>query len=89
MIITYTLILTIVPLPFCLMTVGVLVYFIRIKYRLYREINYVSDELLFKQSSQNHLKNLKIRSMIASAIIGVLILEFIQNMSYVIYLLPD
>ena len=84
-----TLILTVVPLPFCLMTVVVLGYFIRMRYKLYQEIRKVSVEALFKQSYKNHLKNLKIRSMIANAIIGVLILEFLQNIFYVIYLLPD
>ena len=84
-----TLILTVAPLPFCLMTIAVIVYFIRIRYKLYREIRYVRGVLLFKESQKNNLKNLKIRAMITNAIIGVLILELLQNSSYAIFLLAD
>ena len=84
-----TLILTIIPLPFCLMTLVVLCYYIRRRYRLYLEIKLIPFALLRKESYRNHRKNLRIKCIISNFIILILLFELLQNISYVIYLIPD
>ena len=83
------LILTIVPIPFCLLTLVIIVYYIRRRYKLYKEIKMIPTELLIMQSYQNHLKNLKIKCIISNFIILILTIEFAENISYAMLLLPD
>ena len=78
-----------VPLPFCLLTLFASVYYIRRRYKLYQEIKRIPQEMLIVQSYKNYLENLKIKSIINNFIIVILVLEFVQNMSEVIYFLPD
>ena len=81
------LIFSILPIPFCLLTLFVLVYYIRRRYKLYLEIKRVPQELLIMESYKNHLKNLKLKCVINNFIIVILVLEFVQNMGEVIYVL--
>ena len=79
--------LTIVPFPSCLLTMFLFVYYIRRRYKLYQEIRRISEEQLSMQIYQNYLKNLNIKCMINNFINVILILEFIQNISFSIDLL--
>ena len=63
--------------------------YIRRRYRLSREIKRFPFNLLWKESSKNRLKNLRIKCIICNFIILILLLEFLQNISYVTFLLPD
>ena len=76
-------------LPFCLLTLFALVYYIRRRYKLYQEIKRIPQEMLIVQSYKNYLENLKIKSIVNNFIIVILVLEFVQNMSEVIYILPN
>ena len=87
--VTNVLILSIISLPFCLITLVVLGYYIRRRYRLYQEIKRIPHELLMKQSYQNHRKNLKIKATISNFIIIILLQEFFDNLSFIFYLLPN
>ena len=78
----------IVSIIFCVLVLFVLVYYIRRRYRLYKEINRIPQELLVKESYRNHLKNLKIKCIINSFIIVILVIEFIQNLSQFIDYFP-
>ena len=75
--------------PFCLLTLFVLVYYIRRRYKLYREIKRIPRELLRKESYKNHLKNLKIKCIIHNFIIVIIILEFTRSMAATINYIPD
>ena len=79
--------LSIIPLPFCLLTLFLFVYYIRRRYKLYQEIRRISEEQLSMQIYQNYLKNLNIKCIINNFINVILILEFIQNISFSIELL--
>ena len=86
------LISSILSIIFCVLVLFVLVYYIRRRYRLYKEINRIPQELLIKESYRNHLKNLKIKCIINNFIIVILVIEFILNLcqfitffQYVIY----
>ena len=81
------LILALLPLPFCLLTLFVLVYYVRRRYKLYQEIKRIPREMLMLESYMNHLKNLKIKCLITNFIIVILVLEFIQNLGEIIYTL--
>ena len=81
------LIFSMLPIPFCLLTLFVLVYYERRRYKLYLEIKRVPQELLIMESYKNHLKNLKLKCVINNFIIVILVLEFVQNMGEVIYVL--
>ena len=83
------LIFSLLPLPFCLLTLFILVYYIRRRYRLYQEINRIPQELLIMEPYRNHLKNLQLKCIINNFIIVILVLEFVQNMGEVIYYLPN
>ena len=83
------LILPITIVPFCLLTLFALVYYIRRRYKLYREIKRIPQELLFKESYKNYLKNLKIKCIIHNFIIVILVLEFVQNIGEVIFIIPN
>ena len=70
-------ILSILTIIFCVLVLFVLVYYIRRRYKLYKEINRVPQELLIMESYRNHLKNLKIRCIINNFIIVILVVEFL------------
>ena len=57
----------------------VLMYYIRRRYNLYKEIREITLEQLWQPSYKNHLKNLKIKSMITNFIIIILIIEIANN----------
>ena len=68
------LICSLLPLPFSLLTLFVIVYNIRMRYKLYQEIKRIPKELLFKEEPQNQL-------IINNFIIVILVLEFVHNFS--------
>ena len=67
---------SILCLIFCALVLFVLVYYIRRRYKLYKEINRIPQELLIMESYRNHLKNLKIKCIINNFIIVILVMEF-------------
>ena len=71
------LILSILSFIFCVLALFVLVYYIRRRYKLYKEINRIPQDLLMKESYRNHIKNLKITCIINNFIIVILVMEFI------------
>ena len=73
---------------FCVLVLFVLVYYIRKRYKLYKEINRIPQEMLIKESYRNHLKNLKIKCIINNFIIVILVIEFIQNLCQFIHYFP-
>ena len=73
---------------FCVLALFVLVYYIRRRYKLYKEIKRIPQELLIKESYRNHLKNLKMKCIINNFIIVILVMEFIQNLSQFIVYFP-
>ena len=68
---------------FTLLALFVLVYYIRRRYKLYKEINRIPQELLVKESYRNHLKNLKVKCIINNFIIVIVIMEIILNLGMV------
>lgn len=78
----------ITPIPFLLVTLLVLGYYIRKRYRLYQEIKRVPPGLLFMENYKNHLKNLKVKSMVSTVIIVILIVEFLYNVTYILSKFP-
>ena len=82
------LIYSILPLIFCILALFVLVYYIRRRYKLHKEINRIPQELLIKESYRNHLKNLKIKCIINNFIIIIVVVEFIQNLCQFLYNFP-
>ena len=79
---------TILPIPFCFLTLFILIYYIRRRCSLYQEIKRIPRELLLMQSYQNHLKNLSIMAIINNFIIAILLFELIQNISFSMRRLP-
>ena len=79
------LILLILSIIFCVLVLFVLVYYIRRRYKLYKEINRMPQELLIMESYRNHLKNLKMKCNINNFIIVILVIEFIQSFCQIIY----
>ena len=82
------LIYSILSIIFCVLALFVLVYYIRRRYKLYKEINRIPQELLIKESYRNHLKNLKIKCIINNFVIVILIMEFILNLFQFIHYFP-
>ena len=82
------LITTILSLIFCVLVLFVLVHYIRRRYKLYKEIDRIPQELLIKETYSNHLKNLKIKYFINNFIIVILVIEFILNLYQFIYNFP-
>ena len=81
-------ILLILAIIFCVLALFVLVYYIRRRYKLYKEIKRIPQELLIKESYRNHLKNLKIMCIINNFIIVIVIMEFTDNIGQIfIYLI--
>ena len=62
-------ILSTLAIIFCVLALFVLVYYIRRRYKLYKERNRIPQELLIMESYRNHLKNLKIKCIINNFII--------------------
>ena len=83
------LIIPIFSILFCLLALFVLVYYIRRRYKLYKEINRIPQELLILEAYKNHLKNLKLKCIIHNFIIYILIMEIIRNLGDTIHFLPD
>ena len=78
----------IAPIPFLIITLFVLGYYIRKRYRRYQEIKRIPPGLLFMQNYKNHLKNLRIKSMASTVIIAILIIELLYNVTYVLSKVP-
>ena len=81
-------ILTILSTIFCILALFVLVYHIRRRYKLYKEINRIPQELLIMESYRNHLKNLKIKWIINNFIIVILVMEFLQYFGQILLYYP-
>ena len=81
-------ILSIPSLIFCVLALFVLVYYIRRRYKLYKEINRIPQELLIKESYRNHLKNLKITCIINNFIIVILIMEILHDVGRIAIYFP-
>ena len=82
------LILFLLSMIFFVLVLFVLVYYIRRRYKLYKEIDRIPQELLIKETYRNHLKNLKIKCFINNFIIVILVMEFILNLYQFIYNFP-
>ena len=80
--------LTVVPLPFCINTLIVLVYFIRRVIKLRQELKNIPLEKLIKQEYINYVMNIKIHLKISGFIIVILIFELFENVSFILFLLP-
>ena len=75
------------PFPtllFCILALVVLCYYVRRRYFLIRDIKGISKDQLIIPDFQNHLKNLKIKSMITIFLIIILTLEILYNFSSLI-----
>ena len=83
------LLLSIISFPLCLLTLFVLVYYVLRRYKLYREIKRFPQELFLKESYRNHLKNLRLKSIIHNFVIIILVLEFLRNIGYLLSSLPS
>ena len=81
-------ILSILSTIFCALALFVLVYYIRRRYKLYKEINRIPQELLIMESYRNHLKNLKIKCIINNLIIVILVMEFLQYFGQIFIYYP-
>ena len=81
--------LTVVPIPFCLNTLIVLVYFIRRVIKLRQEMKCIPPEKLIKQEYINYVMNIKIHLKISGFIIVILIFELFENISFILFLLPN
>ena len=73
---------------FTLLILFVLVYYIRRRYKLYKEIHRIPQELLIMESYRNHLKNLKIRCTINNFVIIILMMEIMLNLSQILMNFP-
>lgn len=73
---------TIISTIVSLITLIVLVYYIRRRYLLHQDIQRFPSHFLIFQSYQNHLKNLKIKVLISNFVLLILFLELINNISY-------
>ena len=73
---------------FSVLALFVSVYYIRRRYKLYKEINRIPQELLIMESYRNHLKNLKITCIINNFIIVILVMEIILNFGQIFMYYP-
>ena len=62
-------------ISFCFFSLIILVYYIRRRYHLYLQIKAITAEQLWFRSFQNHLKNLKIKALIANFVMIILLVE--------------
>ena len=81
-------ILSILSLIFCVLVLFVLVYYIRRRYKLYKEINRIPQELLILESYKNHLKNLKITCIINNFILVILVMELLLYFGQILMYSP-
>ena len=81
--------ISLLPLPFCVLALFTLVYYIRRRYKLYKEIKRIPKNLLILEEYKNHLKNLKLKCTINNFIIIILIIEIVQNVFQFIIYFPD
>ena len=81
-------ILSILTIIFCVLVLFVLVYYIRRRYKLCKEINRIPQELLIMESYRNHLKNLKIKCIVNNFIIVILVMEFLQYFGQILMYSP-
>ena len=71
----------IVCFSFCLLALAVFHHYVRWRYRLYLEKKGITREQLWYPCYQNHLKNLKIKAMIANFVIVIILVEIANNSS--------
>ena len=62
-------------IPFCFFSLIILVYYVRRRYHLYLEMKAITTEQLWFPNFQNHLKNLKIKALIANFVMIILLVE--------------
>ena len=79
---------SLLPLPFCVLALFALVYYIRRRYKLYKEIKRIPKNLLILEEYKNHLKNLKLKCIINNFIIIILMIEIVQNVFQFIIFFP-
>ena len=79
---------SLLPLPFCVLALFALVYYIRRRYKLYKEIKRIPKNLLILEEYKNHLKNLKLKCIINNFIIIILMIEIAQNVFQFIIFFP-
>ena len=72
-------------LTFCLLASVVLCYYVRRRYLLARDIKNISGSEFINHCSQNHLKNLRIKSMISMFIIIILCCEILYNFASLVF----
>ena len=80
---------SLLPLPFCVLALFALVYYIRRRYKLYKEIKRIPKNLLILEEYKNHLKNLKLKCIINNFIIVILMIEIAQNVLQFILYFPS
>ena len=73
----------ILSIIFCFFSLIILVYYIRRRYHLYLEMKTITAEQLWFLSFQNHLKNLRIKAMIANFVMIILLIEMGSVLSLV------
>ena len=64
---------------FFVLALFTLVYYIRRRYKLYKEINRIPKDMLILEGYKNYLKNLKLKCIINNFIIVILLIEIAQN----------
>ena len=80
---------SLLPFPFCALALFALVYYIRRRYKLYKEIKRIPKNLLILEEYKNYLKNLKLKCIISNFIIIILMIEIVQNVLQFIIYFPD
>ena len=81
--------ISLLPLLFCVLALFVIVYYIRRRYKLYKEIKRIPKNLLILEEYKNHLKNLKLKCIINNFIIIILMIEIAQNVLQFILYFPS
>ena len=82
------LISSILCLIFCVLILFVLGSYIRRRYKLYKEIIRIPQELLIKESYRNHHKNLKLMCIINNFIIVILVMKSLHYLCQFICYFP-
>ena len=70
-------------IPFCFFSLIILVYYIRRRYHLYLEMKAITTEQLWFPNFRNHLKNLKIKALIANFVMIILLVEIGTRVWYI------
>ena len=71
-------------ISFVFFTLIILVYYIRRRYHLHLEIKAITTEQLWFRNFQNHLKNLRIKAMIANFVMIILFVELGTRVCFII-----